>query len=144
MEWTALNPVLMQGEIGYESDTGKFKIGDGTTNWQNLKYYSSEVPYAGAELVTNGMTGVAKVAYGDMPVNSYGSSSTYQTSIINVNPQVQTTHWNSSGGATLDVTFRFSSGVSKALGSVILNLGTGYGVPSVSIWYVTVAGHLQS
>jgi hypothetical protein len=36
--WTAANPILLSGEIGYETDTKKFKIGDGTTNWNNLAY----------------------------------------------------------------------------------------------------------
>lgn len=31
--WNTANPVLDAGEFGYETDTGKFKIGDGTTKW---------------------------------------------------------------------------------------------------------------
>jgi hypothetical protein len=37
-DWTAANPILLLGEIGYETDTKKFKIGDGTTNWNSLSY----------------------------------------------------------------------------------------------------------
>lgn len=37
-EWTAQNPILALGEIGYESDTKKLKIGDGTTAWNSLSY----------------------------------------------------------------------------------------------------------
>lgn len=36
--WTSLNPVLAAGEIGYETDTGLFKIGDGVTAWNSLSY----------------------------------------------------------------------------------------------------------
>ena len=36
--WTAANPILLSGEIGYETDTKKFKIGDGSTNWNSLAY----------------------------------------------------------------------------------------------------------
>jgi hypothetical protein len=36
--WTAANPILLSGEIGYETDTKKFKIGDGSTNWNTLAY----------------------------------------------------------------------------------------------------------
>ncbi len=36
--WTAAGPTLLAGEIGYETDTGKFKIGDGTTAWGSLAY----------------------------------------------------------------------------------------------------------
>ena len=36
--WTLNNTVLLAGEFGYETDTKKFKIGDGTTAWQSLDY----------------------------------------------------------------------------------------------------------
>lgn len=35
--WVSNNPVLLKNEIGYE-DTGKFKIGNGTQNWNDLPY----------------------------------------------------------------------------------------------------------
>jgi len=38
-EWTAANPTLLQGEIGVETDTRKFKIGDGSTVWSGLSYW---------------------------------------------------------------------------------------------------------
>jgi hypothetical protein len=37
--WTSVNPILSAGEIGLESDTGKIKLGDGTTNWVTLTYF---------------------------------------------------------------------------------------------------------
>lgn len=37
-EWSAANPILAQGEFGYESDTSKFKVGDGSTSWSTLSY----------------------------------------------------------------------------------------------------------
>ena len=36
--WTAAGPTLLAGEIGYETDTGKIKIGDGATAWASLAY----------------------------------------------------------------------------------------------------------
>ena len=36
--WTSNNTVLLAGELGYETDTKKFKIGDGSTAWQSLDY----------------------------------------------------------------------------------------------------------
>ena len=39
--WTSTNPVLSQGEPGVETDTGKFKIGDGSTAWSSLAYQGS-------------------------------------------------------------------------------------------------------
>ena len=40
--WKELNPVLRQGEPGFEYDTGKLKIGDGLTAYNNLKYQTSK------------------------------------------------------------------------------------------------------
>lgn len=37
---TAANPVLLKGEIVYESDTGRRKMGNGTTAWADLPYTS--------------------------------------------------------------------------------------------------------
>ena len=36
--WTSGNAVLAAGEIGYETNTGKFKIGNGSTAWTSLAY----------------------------------------------------------------------------------------------------------
>lgn len=36
--WTAANPILADGEMGVESDTDLFKIGDGLTAWTALDY----------------------------------------------------------------------------------------------------------
>ena len=38
-QWTGANPTLAAGEIGYETDTGKFKIGNGSSTWGALNYY---------------------------------------------------------------------------------------------------------
>ena len=34
--WSELNPILQQGEPGFAYDTNVFKIGDGTTPWNDL------------------------------------------------------------------------------------------------------------
>lgn len=34
----AANPVLLKGEVVYESDTRRRKIGDGVTAWKSLPY----------------------------------------------------------------------------------------------------------
>lgn len=36
--WTAKNPILLSGEIGIESDSRYYKIGDGATRWNSLSY----------------------------------------------------------------------------------------------------------
>jgi len=37
--WTSANPILSDGEMGYETDTGYMKIGDGSTAWASLGYF---------------------------------------------------------------------------------------------------------
>jgi hypothetical protein len=39
--WTSTNPTMAQGEAGYETDTGKLKIGDGSTAWNSLAYQAA-------------------------------------------------------------------------------------------------------
>ena len=45
--WTSANPTLAQGEIGFELDTNKFKIGDGSTAWTALAYWTVGFEYDG-------------------------------------------------------------------------------------------------
>lgn len=39
--WTSANPTLAESELGYETDTKLFKIGDGSTAWTSLAYFDS-------------------------------------------------------------------------------------------------------
>jgi hypothetical protein len=59
-QWTSANPVLNAGEIGWESDTNKFKIGDGTNHWANIDYFidanSTVNPSFGSSIVFEGAT----------------------------------------------------------------------------------------
>jgi len=41
--WTENDPILAQGEFGYEIDTDKIKIGDGVVTWNNLPYHVGDV-----------------------------------------------------------------------------------------------------
>ena len=36
--WTANNPTLLAGEVGFETDTKRAKLGDGVTAWNSLAY----------------------------------------------------------------------------------------------------------
>jgi len=40
-DWTSSDPTLAAGEFGYETDTGKFKVGDGSTAWSSLSYFEA-------------------------------------------------------------------------------------------------------
>jgi ABC-type arginine/histidine transport system permease subunit len=38
-QWELANPVLAAGEIGFETDTNQFKLGDGVNRWEDLAYF---------------------------------------------------------------------------------------------------------
>ena len=46
-DWTTADPTLAAGEWGLETNTDKFKIGDGSSAWTNLDYSSLGVGTAG-------------------------------------------------------------------------------------------------
>ena len=50
--WTSVNPTLAEGELGYETDTGKVKLGTGSTAWASLGYYYFTVDLADLSDVT--------------------------------------------------------------------------------------------
>jgi hypothetical protein len=51
-QWVSTNngngPILAAGEIGYESDTNKFKIGDGVNHWIDLPAFIDEAALGGS------------------------------------------------------------------------------------------------
>ena len=64
--WTSANPLLSQGEVGYEYDTGRFKVGNGTQAWNLLSYSSGVTGPTGP----TGATGAASTVTG--PTGSTG------------------------------------------------------------------------
>ena len=40
-QWTDADPILAAGEIGFETDTSQFKIGDGVNAWSDLSYFKN-------------------------------------------------------------------------------------------------------
>jgi hypothetical protein len=53
-QWTSTDPTLAAGEWGYETDTNKVKIGDGTTAWISLGYQGAgDVTLTGTQTLTN-------------------------------------------------------------------------------------------
>lgn len=46
-QWTSANPTLAAGELGYETDTAKLKLGNGSTAWTSLGYLNANLPTGG-------------------------------------------------------------------------------------------------
>ena len=51
--WKSLNPVLLVGEIGVETDSGLFKIGNGTNHWNELGYATSPIVETNSDTIMN-------------------------------------------------------------------------------------------
>ncbi len=49
-DWISSNVVLAAGEPGFESDTGRLKIGDGSTAWNSLMYQGASASAPGAQV----------------------------------------------------------------------------------------------
>ena len=54
--WTSANPTLNAGEIGFETDTKKMKVGDGSTAWTSLTYTVTDGDISGVTAGT-GLSG---------------------------------------------------------------------------------------
>ena len=61
--WTSVNPTLSVGECGFESDTRKLKIGNGTDDWATLPYFFGDI--SGANINDFGDVSITSVANGD-------------------------------------------------------------------------------
>ncbi len=81
--WTSQNPTLLNGELGYETDTGKWKLGNGSTAWTSLAYTpwgQISYPIATANIADDAVT-AAKLA------NTAVSAGSYTTANITVDAQ---------------------------------------------------------
>lgn len=79
-DWSA-SDVLLAGEIGFELDTQKAKLGDGTSNWTELEYYSDPVVTGLISALTT------RVGTNESDISSLG---TRMTAAENVNTSQQT------------------------------------------------------
>lgn len=71
--WTTVNPVLLSGQPGFETDTGKQKIGNGITAWNDLPY-TGEGAASAVESV-NGKTGVVVLDKSDIGLSNVDNTS---------------------------------------------------------------------
>ena len=61
--WTAQNTTLLAGEIGIESDTKKWKVGDGSTAWTSLVYaIGGTYPIVNADIAAAAAIAYSKLA----------------------------------------------------------------------------------
>jgi hypothetical protein len=106
--WTNNNPILLANELGRETDTGKIKIGNGTSTWTSLAYQAwATLPIA----VNAGGTGQTSYTNGQLLIgNTTGNTLTKATltagsgvAITNGTGSI-TISATGSGGTVTDVT----------------------------------------
>ena len=84
-EWTSVDPVLSEGELGYETDTGKFKIGNGTDLWSALDYFGGEVDLSEYLTASSASTTyLTQASASTTYITQESASTTYQSKVANV------------------------------------------------------------
>ena len=64
-QWTAANPILAAGEMGFESNTGKFKMGDGVNSWTSLYYFTDSQDFD-TTAIQSSITSAVSTAVSDL------------------------------------------------------------------------------
>ena len=115
-QWTAANTLLAQGEIGLETDTSKLKLGDGSTLWNSLSYFS-----AGSGVTAVTATSPVASSGGLTPVISMPAAT---TSVSGYLTSTDWTTFNGKGSGTVtSVAATAGTGISVS-GSPITTSGT--------------------
>ncbi len=66
--WAALNPILRDGEAGYDKTANGLKVGDGVTAWNALPYLAAVVaPLTGAGNPNGVLTAPQGSQYSQVP-----------------------------------------------------------------------------
>ena len=97
--WTTNNPTLAAGEIGYETDTAKFKIGTGSANWSTLGYSSAGTVSSitagtgltGGTITSTGTVAIDTLVTADLSTAQTLTNKTLTTPVIS-NPKISSTY----------------------------------------------------
>jgi hypothetical protein len=106
--WTSTNPTLAAGEIGFESDTNKFKIGTGSTAWASLPYAASISPLTTKGDLYTYSTADARLAVGANGETLVADSSAttglrYTAGTVQANPVINSAMQNWQRGTSVSL-----------------------------------------
>ena len=122
---TTANPVLAAGELCFETDTGRFKFGNGATAWDSLNYAPNTITTA--TLTTTGDVGIG-ISSPSGRLHVRGAGSTSATTALNVT--------NLAGTSVLLARNDGNVGIGNATpGSrlVVKGVGTGTGAAALNV-----------
>ena len=128
-EWNDADPILNEGELGYNSTLGQLKVGDGSTIWSELTYLATD-----AELVTSlegyieisekgAVDGVAEldsnknVLTASSVIFEGATTNSYQTTLVTVDPTADRTITLPDATGTLVISSDYGSGIGTWLGA---------------------------
>lgn len=98
-QWTSTNPTLAAGEQGFETDTGKFKIGNGSTAWTSLAYaagtgtvtsITAGTGLSGGTITTSGTIAIDTATTADLTTAQTLTNKTLTAPVINLSLNAQT------------------------------------------------------
>ena len=133
--WTSVNPILAVGEQGFETDTGKFKIGTGSTAWNSLLYATDASDITGATLaVTDDITrGGVSLPRGVMAFNKNINTDTSITSTEEI--QITSSQFTAVANRYYKITY-YEPAIYNSVGTAYvigrIKLGTSLGVAALN------------
>jgi collagen type VII alpha len=104
-EWAAVNPTLASGEMGIETDTYSFKIGNGVTPWNLLPYGGLQGATGATGIGATGATGIQG------PIGSTGATGIGATGATGIEGPIGST------GATGETGSTGATGIEGPIGS---------------------------
>jgi len=127
--WTTANSVLAAGEMGFETDTLKFKIGNGSNTWANLAYSGSAF---NGGTITNALTisnSLTLTTGGSVSANTFTSTTTSSAPffissgirVANLNAATSGTTSNVLGGATGGIVYQTAANTTGFLAATATN-----------------------
>jgi hypothetical protein len=122
-QWTSTNPTLASGEWGFETDTGKVKIGDGATAWASLAYIGAgDVTLTGTQTLTNKtLTAPIITIATNAQAASYTLVLTDQSDLVEI-----------SNASANTLTVPLNSSVAFPIGTTVTILQTGAGQTTIT------------
>ena len=124
LEWFTANPLLVEGELGIELDTGKIKLGNGVQSWNSLAYATGADGPQGIQGIQGiqGETGNAGLATTNSllisPIEQSNVVSTGASGIINLDVIISS-HWIYTQNATSNITLNIRASNTQTLNNLL-------------------------